>query len=247
MELRRWTPACGFAPTGGFVVGGTGDGFGESDAVCGVRTDRPSPLVLWSTHELDAIRFRNACGWSGVHVVPGGRAEENSSWNRRVWTLFRRWGWQWLRSSRIDLSALPSIVGILTKSGDPNPDGGGPQLESPTALSQPCTMMETVGHLKPEQRHAAVHGGNDNRHQRTHAGVVTWPITVSLRHRRTTRKQNATRSRRKRIKTMLSVSRSRVGDVSRDEHRRQVLLCESHILHPVSRASGVKLTCPLNR
>ena len=64
-------PACGFVPTGGFVVGGTGDGFGESDGVCGVRTDRPSPLVLWSTYELDAIRFRNACVRIGVHVVPG--------------------------------------------------------------------------------------------------------------------------------------------------------------------------------
>ena len=64
-------PACGFAPAGGFVVGAINVDFGESYAVCGVRTDRPSPLVLWSTHELDAIRFQNACGRVGVHVVPG--------------------------------------------------------------------------------------------------------------------------------------------------------------------------------
>ena len=93
-------PVCGFAPAGGFVVGGTSVGVGESDAVYGVRTDRPLPQVLWSTHQLDANRFRNACGWSGVHTVPGDQVEENSSWNRELQTLVRRRGRQLARLSR---------------------------------------------------------------------------------------------------------------------------------------------------
>ena len=65
-----------------------------------VRTDRRH---RYSGRRINWIanRFRNACGRSGVHVVPGGRAEEKPRWNNRLRALFRRWGWQWLRSSRI--------------------------------------------------------------------------------------------------------------------------------------------------